>query len=275
MVGEYAYVDHSFTDVAAMKHLQKWIGSIKDDVLHIIGLQAIKQCIKRSKTWLPGLESILNECRVSPILEKQELALELLGFIEDDSFKRSVEEAYPISHNIKILANPNRPTTSRFSEPAYEAPTLTDVKYNTGLSQKIERDLGPQKQVQPQTRSEKDLDLFFDRTLKSSSRSSTLSLLMPATGYQQSSVQIKESSMISSLLALELAEDDEKDQDRPIVSTEEFGAAWVDYEFEEKRVEHGQGEGLFERVWIVQITARAPSALDLSLFMRRYIGQTQ
>ncbi|KAL0076961.1 armadillo-type protein [Phycomyces blakesleeanus] len=341
MIGEYAYADHSFNDITAMKHMQKWIGFIKDDVLQIIGLQAIKQCIKRSKTWLPGLESILNECRVSPILEKQELALDLLGFIEDDTFKRSVEEVYPTSSQptIKISANPNRPSLSRFEDPEIRgtASNLTDIKYQqSALPQKTAQAVKPRKQVQPQaqlkSQSAKGFESSFDRIPKrDKTHSSTLSSFVPAAGYQQFPLQIKENSMIASLLALELADDDdtdaneEEEKDRyddynyeeeketkgkNSISTEEFGAAWVEYEFEEKRdidcglSKEGQFEGLCEELdlekveligneliasdglggpvlvhvamepkGIVQITARAPSALDLSLFMRRYIGQ--
>lgn len=56
-----------------MKQLEKCLIIIKDDDLQTCGLQAIKRCILRSKTWLSGLEKILKEYKRSPVPEKQQV----------------------------------------------------------------------------------------------------------------------------------------------------------------------------------------------------------
>lgn len=46
-----------------------------DEYLQTFGLQAIKQCIMRSKKWLSGIEAILKEYKRSPVSEKQEVCV--------------------------------------------------------------------------------------------------------------------------------------------------------------------------------------------------------
>ncbi|KAG2228780.1 hypothetical protein INT48_000914 [Thamnidium elegans] len=92
-VCENGYLSNLYSEIDIMKQLEKCLMIIKDDDLQTCGLQAIKRCILRSKTWLSGLEKTLKEYNRSPVPEKQQIARELLEIISD------------------ITANPNKPTT--------------------------------------------------------------------------------------------------------------------------------------------------------------------
>ena len=67
-----------------MKQLYKWIIIVQDEYLQTCGLQAIKQCVLRSKTYVPGLRKLLKEYKKSPVPEKQEVntcnTLHKMGF---------------------------------------------------------------------------------------------------------------------------------------------------------------------------------------------------
>ncbi|KAI9482897.1 MAG: adaptin N terminal region-domain-containing protein [Benjaminiella poitrasii] len=107
-LGENGYI-HS--DIDIMKQLQKWIQIIQDDYLQIYGLQAIKQCMIRSKTWLSGFEKLLKDHRRSSVPEKQEIAKELLVIIKDANFERELQENDSILYtpSFKMSNNPNQP----------------------------------------------------------------------------------------------------------------------------------------------------------------------
>jgi hypothetical protein len=103
-----------------MKQLQKWIQIVQgnntndivltdlivycciDDYLQTSGLQAIKKCVLRSKTWLSGLETILKEYRKSPVPEKQEISRELIVLLQDTQFEKELQETTDLTvSNVK------------------------------------------------------------------------------------------------------------------------------------------------------------------------------
>ncbi|GAA5812472.1 hypothetical protein MFLAVUS_005928 [Mucor flavus] len=109
-LGENGYLSNLYSEIDIMKQLEKCLMIIKDDDLQTCGLQAIKRCILRSKTWLSGLEKILKEYKRSPVPEKQQIARELLEIISDVEFEKQLQETdYTLS--TAITANPNKPTT--------------------------------------------------------------------------------------------------------------------------------------------------------------------
>lgn len=74
-MGEHGYLSNMSSDIDRMTQLGKWLVLVNDDYLQICGLQAIKRCILRSKTWLSGLEHVLREYKKSPVPEKQQVKL--------------------------------------------------------------------------------------------------------------------------------------------------------------------------------------------------------
>ncbi|CAO3650886.1 unnamed protein product [Mucor hiemalis] len=109
-LGENGYLSSTCTENDIMRQLQKWVVIVQDDYLQTCGLQAIKRCILRSKTWLSGLEKILKEYKKSPVPEKQEIARELLDILSDSQFEKQLTETdLTLSTSIELSANPNRP----------------------------------------------------------------------------------------------------------------------------------------------------------------------
>lgn len=64
-----------YSEIDIMKQLEKLLMIVQDDDLQTCGLQAMKRCILRSKTWLSGLEKVLKEYKRSPVPEKQQVML--------------------------------------------------------------------------------------------------------------------------------------------------------------------------------------------------------
>ncbi|KAI9299487.1 hypothetical protein BJ944DRAFT_50404, partial [Cunninghamella echinulata] len=93
LLGEYAYLsDKLETDI--MEQIQNYISYIQDDdYLQICGLQAIKRCIIRSRTWLSGLIYILEDFSKTPIMEKQMISRELLLLVEDTGLEKHTQKS--------------------------------------------------------------------------------------------------------------------------------------------------------------------------------------
>ncbi|KAI8338209.1 Clathrin/coatomer adaptor, adaptin-like protein [Chlamydoabsidia padenii] len=74
ILGEHAYLSTKYSELSVMELLQRYILLIQDNpLLQVCNLQAIKRCIMRSKSYLSGLEYILQlEYIKSPIMEKQQ-----------------------------------------------------------------------------------------------------------------------------------------------------------------------------------------------------------
>ncbi|CAO3612984.1 unnamed protein product [Mucor fragilis] len=208
ILGNIGYLSSKYTDVDIMLQLQRWIQLVQDEYLQTCGLQAIKQCIMRSKKWLSGIQAILKEYKGSPVPEKQEIARELLDVIADASFEKEFQEiATPLPPSLSELsANPNRPKTIG--------------KYNTGTKQ--DDKYAPRKTGSHHSPSSKTSN---DSILKSKVSTSASSPIAPS--------YYKETDLVSSLIDLELQDDDEEGGNE--LSTEDFGRLWVQYSVEEKR----------------------------------------
>lgn len=79
-MGEHGYLSNRSSDTDRMKQVMKCIQLVHDDDLQTCGLQAIKRCILRSKTWLSGLEPILKEYKRSTVPEKQQVTKMTIPF---------------------------------------------------------------------------------------------------------------------------------------------------------------------------------------------------
>ncbi|KAL0145103.1 armadillo-type protein [Mucor lusitanicus] len=212
ILGDIGYLSSKYTDLDIMLQLQRWIQLVQDEYLQTFGLQAIKQCIMRSKKWLSGIEAILKEYKRSPVSEKQEIARELLDIIADASFEKEFQEiATPLPPSISQLsANPNRPKTIG--------------KYSTGTTKQDDA-YAPRKAMNhhlPPSSSTTSNDSVHLKTKASTSASSP-----KVPSYHT------ETGLVSSLIDLELQ--DEDDEGSIELSTQDFGRLWVQYPVEEKR----------------------------------------
>ncbi|GAN02987.1 conserved hypothetical protein [Mucor ambiguus] len=209
ILGNLSYLSSKYTDLDIMLQLQRWIQLVQDEYLQTCGLQAIKQCMMRSKKWLSGIEVILKEYKKSPVPEKQEIARELLDVIADASFEKEFQEiSTPLPPSISQLsANPNRPKTIG--------------KYNTGTKQDDKYASWKTKNYHPSS-SNTSNDSIHLKTKASTSASSPIVPSYPT-----------KTDLVSSLIDLELHDEDGEDSNE--LSTEEFGRLWVQYSMEDKR----------------------------------------
>ncbi|KAL9537890.1 hypothetical protein MBANPS3_011374 [Mucor bainieri] len=209
VLGDIGYLSSKYTDLDIMLQLQRWIQLVQDEYLQTCGLQAIKQCMMRSKKWLSGIEAILKEYKRSPVPEKQEIARELLDVIADASFEKEFQEiATPLPPSISELsANPNRPKTIG--------------KYNTGTKQDDKYTHRKTRSHHPPSSTTSNDSIH----LKTKASTSASSPIVPS--YHS------KTDLVSSLIDLELQDDDDEDSNE--LSTEEFGRLWVQYPVEDKR----------------------------------------
>ncbi|KAI7863584.1 hypothetical protein BDF14DRAFT_1345266 [Spinellus fusiger] len=190
----------------------------------------------RSKTWLSPLEPLLQKYRASPILEKQELARELLGYIEDHRFQQSIQTVDSSFKTENLSANPNRPILGRYEldTQAYPTKQLNSVQgihaYLNGPTTEHPKQKSPEKQTLHRTRqtraSASSLPIHSSILLQQSLHRPDLH---PQTMFAAPN---KQSSMLSSLLALEL-QDTDMTALAPL-TTEAFGALWTESTYERK-----------------------------------------
>ncbi|KAG1044164.1 hypothetical protein G6F43_011497 [Rhizopus delemar] len=197
VLGEYGYLSDQYTEIDFMNQLQKWVLLLEgDDDLQLIGLLAIKKCILRSKTWLSSLQPILKECQKSSVPEKQELYQELIQIINDDSFKKEIQES-TVNLAQTLSINPNRPTTTigRFSNYGNPVPK----QYPRGI---------------------------FNSNHNNPATAAAMTSVHKKTRLEGR--HNAEENLVSSLINMDL-------QDRLLMTTKEFGELWVTFEIEEKR----------------------------------------
>ncbi|KAF7728307.1 hypothetical protein EC973_006248 [Apophysomyces ossiformis] len=254
VLGDYTYLSSVVSDLDAMRQLQKWVAIMEDEYLQVCGLQAIKQCMLRSKSWLPALKKILLNYRLSPVLEKQQIAHELLALIEDKEFEEELEDVdvLPLMKSQSISANSNRPLVGRYLDEddnrrVYPRQTLRGI---TEVHTYPARGLNEYSMDEPTLFMKTDIPRRTEHstrklTVATSSRShvSRQNLGPQIVGGSRSLKEGRkkrdEESMLSSLIALELdegIEDDSLEEQNTMshLDTNTFGALWLEYNYEHR-----------------------------------------
>ncbi|KAG0178537.1 AP-4 complex subunit epsilon-1 [Apophysomyces sp. BC1021] len=239
VLGEHTYLSSSVSEMEVMRQMQKWIVIVEDNYIQVCGLHAIRQCVLRSKTWLPGLKKILLNYKLSPVPEKQEISREILDLIEDTEFEQKIEstDISPLSAPLSLSANPNRPLTSRYADDddithVYPRGTLGSI---TDVQTYPARSPSERHRESPSTaRKKADVSWRQDHTTRHSWSSPK-----PSTSQMEGRMKREEESMLSSLIALELDEtiDNERYKRSSTalrMDTESFGALWLKYKYEQK-----------------------------------------
>ncbi|KAI8366016.1 armadillo-type protein [Radiomyces spectabilis] len=231
MLSEYAYLSKTISETDIMKQLQKWITLLDDDYLQIHGLQALEHFMKRSQTVIPGLESILQNFRISPIAEKQQIAVHLLNMIDDRAFRLAVQgtDSVTIPTTNVLSANANRPHHGRFLTESAPSPRrhlhdITRAQSFIGSGDKETSNPLSTHRHEPI----RDRSLKETAESKNGKRHSPLSTHTSPQQRREIWTQDASESMLSSLIAFDLGED----QPQPSfhnLNTDTFGKLWLEY----------------------------------------------
>ncbi|CAO3582438.1 unnamed protein product [Absidia cylindrospora] len=200
VLGENTYLSSNFTETDAMELLRKYIVLCQDDpLLQVCNLEAIKRCMLRSKHYVHGLESILrSEFLFSPIMEKQQVAREILMLLDNIDFVENIKA--DTGSTIPIKTRPgNQPTPPGKNGSSKQ----TELLVMAG---------GENKHQEEQWSERSD---FI--TLGSRKRGQSHSI---------------NRSMMSSLIDMEMGDNTNLDDDK--MTTDAFGKRWLSYQHEHK-----------------------------------------
>lgn len=216
-LGENGYLSSTYSENDIMRQLQKWVVIVQDDYLQTCGLQAIKRCILRSKSWLAGLEKILKEYKRSPVPEKQEISRELLHILADSQFEKQLTDTdLTLSTSIELSANPNRPKgVNKF---------ISNDDFHVDHHPRGTSD--PQRPYQQQQKQQQQLK-NASLTTHPKNNHSQLKYTTGSSGSSSSHSNQQTNDLVSSLLDFELNEEE--------ITTEEFGKLWLEYTIERKQ----------------------------------------
>ncbi|KAI8889883.1 ARM repeat-containing protein [Backusella circina FSU 941] len=212
-LSESAYLSNQYTEMDVMNQIQKWVVIVEDDYLQTCGLQAIKRCMLRSKTWIAGLGTILKEFKKTNIPEKREVCRELYELMNDADFEKKLLDTN-LALNTKLSANPNRPTqVNRYSlENEYPRHTFKNAQDIHNYSKR--------------PASFKSRDRISDST--------RLKIKDPTTEMKKPG-STDETNLVSSLLSFELDDEIEEEEEEQL-STQAFGQRWVQYKAERDKL---------------------------------------